>query len=202
MLVSTLTNFILSAMMTWSPPSNHLWVHEGEDFTTARYEAIAHDLAVVAMTSEPLNVFKDEPNDVAIAHTAIVLAAIASFESGGFRSDVDRYGRDPLAKRGDNGQAHCLLQIHLLRSTDHINDRNECFRLGLDRVRESMSICKSLPVQFRLAEYASGSCSRGRKEAAHRWERMESFWSSAPYFSEEPFLVSQDTNSTDLLIRE
>ena len=195
MLVSTLTSFLLSAMIQWNPPSQHAFYHQGEEYTINRYEDIAHDLAVVALIEEPLDVFSHEYDDEARAHTALLIAAVSSYESGGFREDVDRH-----LKKGDSGHSVCVAQIWL-RPGEVIQSRQDCFRLALSRLRESFVACRTLPINERLAVYASGKCDIGRVAARKRWARMEEFWSSAPWFSEEPLLLPNAKTAPPLVVQ-
>jgi hypothetical protein len=106
-----------------------------------------------------------------------LLLGIASFESGGFRSDVDA-GK----AKGDRGRSHCLMQVFLRSNETIIKDRKSCFRLGLSRVKESLALCPALPIQFRLAGYTGGSCSKGLEEAQHRYNRGEVWWKNHEWF--------------------
>jgi hypothetical protein len=177
MVLETLTAYLVFPMMVWSPPVNHLYVGETNDYVEARYFEIANDLAKVVIEEEPLDVW-NEPKDVRRVHTAVLMLAIASFESGGFRSDVDK-GKT----KGDRGHSKCLMQIWL-RDNEKIDNRKECFRLGLDRIKESMNACKYRPVSERLAVYASGKCDVGVAEGKHRYDRMQSWWNTAPWYGD------------------
>lgn len=185
-----LTNYILGAMVSFAPPSIHAYEHETIDHAEARYYDIASDIATVMIEDdEPFEVFADEQHDVGIAHSALLLASIASFESGGFRADIDR-GH----KRGDSGHSVCILQIWV-RDGEQVRDRSDCVRLGIARVRESLEACRSNAIDTKLSVYASGSCSKGVSEARHRWARMEQFWNASPFYGsidEESWLDDQD----------
>ncbi len=176
MTLETLTLYLLAPMLAWAPPSWHAWKNETPQYVEARYTEIAQDVAEVVSEEEPLEVFADEQRGVAQAHTGLLLLAIASYESGGFRSDVDRH-----EKKGDAGHSVCILQVWL-RSGEHVRSRHECIELGLARVRESLAACHSPDPGARLAVYASGKCSTGIAEAKRRWNRQQEWWQKAPWF--------------------
>ena len=64
------------------------------------------------------------------------------------------------------------------RSTSTMREQT---RLALAMVRASRKDCSSLPEEDRLAEFASGSCSRGRKEARHRFRRAHTWLETHPF---------------------
>ena len=87
-----LVGYLVSAMIMWSP-----WhQHETRPETRARYESIAYDAATVALEDAgrdvpwaKLVVSRGAFTDVPVAKTALLMLAISSYESGGFRPDVD-----------------------------------------------------------------------------------------------------------------
>lgn len=153
MTITTLTTYLLQAMMTWVPAASH---PEGLEKALVRYESIAKDIATVALDESQAPLFAGSDGR---EKTALLLASIASFESF-FRADVDE-GR----ARGDHGGSWCLMQIQVGGRTaegwtgkDLIGSRSKCLVAGLNRIRESFSMCRALPQHFRLAGYTAGRC--------------------------------------------
>lgn len=110
-----ITAYLVAAMLSWSPAKDHAPDTEAE--TTARYTAIADDIAAVVQDSSEGAIFKDDP---AKARTALQLAGVAFFESR-FWSYVDTgkcNDREWRAKQPtstslcDGGLAWSLWQIH------------------------------------------------------------------------------------------
>jgi hypothetical protein len=176
--IETLSAFLLFPMLSWAPPAIHTYTNVGEDYTLARYERIATDMATVVSEEEPLDLW-DEPDDTRIAHTGVLLLAIASYESGGYREDVDRG-----VKRGDGGRSHCLLQVMVRQNELPPKNRQECFRKGLERVKESLQLCGGKDPSIRLAGYTAGTCSKGMPSSQLRYNRAEQWWEKRPWFSE------------------
>lgn len=181
MTVDSLAAWLLAAMVTWNPPAQH---REGERVATERYNDIAHDVAAVALDQSEPSVF-DGPQGR--AQTALLIAAIASFESA-YRRDVDS-GQT----KGDHGRSWCILQVQVYGKTaeawtgeDLISDRKKCVRVALHRMRESFVECKGLPLVFKLAGYTSGTCFEDPK-AEYRTRRALSWWKT------HPFLVLEDS---------
>jgi hypothetical protein len=145
-------------MLSWAPLTEHAFV-EARAVTEARYAAIADDIASVALAEPPLFA-----GDDGRARTAVLLAAIASVESGGFRGDV-AFCRRP----GDRGHAWGLYQSHTARERVCSSVR-EATRVALEQVRESINACLPLDAPA-LAAYASGSCRKGHSAARSRWDR-------------------------------
>jgi hypothetical protein len=176
--IETLSAFLLFPMLQWASPANHLWLHQSEDYTVARYERIATDMATVVAEEEPLDLW-DEPEDSRIAHTGILLLAIASYESGGYLESVDRG-----IKRGDSGRSHCLMQVMTRSGETPPKNRQDCFRKGLERVKESLKLCGGKDNSIRLAGYTSGKCDTGAASSQLRYNRAEQWWVNHQWFSE------------------
>jgi hypothetical protein len=185
--------WLVSAMTAWSPPGREHFITEAQESKAdaeVRYEAIAEALIKVAYNPNNTSLFG--PGKYTKARTSLLLLSIGYFESG-FRKDVDlgigRYGR------GDGGNSHCMLQIRVgtdRKSTsvlknligqewsadDLTSDRTKCFFTGYSLARKSISACRALPMEQRLAAYASGSCSKGmdkseaRVNKALKWYRL------------------------------
>lgn len=109
-------------------------------------------IAVMSVTEDP--------------HEVSLLLSIAAHESGDrvevWRCDV----------KGDAGRALGAFQIHPRSSAERVS---ACGPLvvqagqALVRVRESLELCAHLPEPERLAEFASGSCNKGRAASRRRW---------------------------------
>jgi|SRR5579863_4124309 len=180
-LEALLSAYLLQAMITWAPPSDHDW-KEPRIATEAHYLSIADDMAHVAM--DPLEPPLFEGGD-GRARTALYLLAIVSFESGGFRLDVDREDRPT----GDGGKAWCLAQLHD-RFARGLTDRVSCFRHELAAVRESWRMCPYPSLADRLTGYTVGRCVSAETQARHRVERWTSYWSRHPFVREAETLAS------------
>src|SRR4051794_30812822 len=101
MQITALAAYLVSAMTTWTPPQHH---PEGATAAAKRYESIALDIATVVSDEKEAPVFAGEHGRT---QTALLLAAIASFESA-YRADVDN-GR----VRGDGGVSWCVMQVQV-----------------------------------------------------------------------------------------
>ena len=186
-----MVGWLVSAMLSWSP-----W-HAGEtrDATRQRYEEIAYDAAAVALedsSPEPWATMMPGAGPQA-GKTALLMLAIASYESGGFRADVDSEVptgdcRELVSFDGtrvrSGCRSRCLAQIQL-RAGENMLTRWDCFRLELARIRESYASC-SLPLVEGLAVYASGRCDRGTAASSRRVARAVEWWSEAPLMAPIP----------------
>ena len=166
--MTSLASYVLAAILSWSPVAVHA-SYEHTAGTEARLASIAADIADVAATEPPLFAGPDGR-----ARTAILLAAVASFESGRFDGRVQSCQR-----RGDNGKALGLFQTHATWAESCTTVR-EAARVALGRMRESFARCEQNEPDTWLAAYASGSCSRGFFAARHRWERAAEWMRSHP----------------------
>jgi len=171
-MVERLAMWLVSAMLSWSPP---IKLTETEQ---SRYQAIARDVAAVAFDSNEKPLFDGEDGR---AKTALLMASIASFESG-FRADVDD-GR----VKGDHGTSWCLMQIRVIGKTrdgwlgeDLVKDRSKCFRVALRLMRESFSWCKERSIEDRLAGYTIGTCKENEPLARNRFYRARNWWKEHP----------------------
>lgn len=181
-----LWNYLLVAMIAWCPPAHHryLLTHLASDFqrdayTTARYESIAKDLEDVVENEKPL--FSGPTGK---AETALVMLSIASYESGEFREDIDT-----VKGTGDHGRAHCIMQIEFpLRPGEVMNDRKDCFRIGLARIRESMKACPNSKKEDKLAVYARGNCHDrwGIANSRMKMRRALNWWAYHPFEEATP----------------
>ena len=101
-----------------------------------------------------------------------LLIVIAAEESA-FRPDVLS-----CETRGDNGRARGAWQIHPRSAPEY---RAACTLdggafLALERVRESLRVCRHMPADKRLGIYNSGRCDRGLRISARRWRFATEVW--------------------------
>ncbi len=176
MTIDAMTNWLLGAMVAWSPPEAH--IKEGAQAARERYQLIARDLATVALDPAESPLFEGTTGR---AQTALLMAAVASMESD-YRREVDN-GK----LRGDGGRSWCVLQVQVYGKTpeqwtgqDLIDDRKRCFRAGLHVMQESFKRCKALPLDYRLAGYTSGTCWE-EPLAKGRMRRALSYWKKKPF---------------------
>jgi len=174
MTIDALAAWLLTAMAAWNPPADH---REGEEAATERYSSIAHDVAEVVLDSNEEPLF-DGPSGR--PQTALLLAAVASFESG-FRREVDLG-----TIRGDNGRSWCILQVQVFGRTaeqwtgkELVEDRTRCLRAGLHRMHDSFEACKRLPQVQRLSGYTRGHCGPDPK-GEWRMRRALNWWKAHP----------------------
>jgi hypothetical protein len=172
-----ISSYLLAAMMQWAPIENHRTYHsklsfvEQDDYTMRRYESIANDINDVVDEEDSLFY-----GPAGKAQTAMLVAAISSYESGSFDEQVDK-----MIKRGDNGHSYCIMQV-AIRDGETIHDRKDCIRLGLGRIRESFAACKGYPKDEKLAAFTSGSCSRGHQASRLRFNRAINWMKEHQYF--------------------
>lgn len=170
--MTPLAMYLTSAMTFWCPVGDHAF-REGAAITEARYADIASTIADVATDHEQAPVFEGADGR---ERTAILLASIASFESGCFRDDVHFCAR---TGSGDGGHAWGIYQSHLSRARVCWSLRSATV-VALEQVRESFAACSSEPWRYRLSLYASGSCAAGHREAENRSKRAAMWWTEHP----------------------
>jgi hypothetical protein len=170
-MLEMVTTWLVGAMLAWVPPQR--------DVDRTRYESIAQDFVSVAYDEHEQPAFV---GDGGRAKTALLMAAIASFESG-YRADVDD-GRTT----GDHGRSYCLMQVQVVGKTsegwtgrDLVTDRTKCFRAALKRIRISFDWCKDHALEDRLAGYTSGTCSDGEHLSRDRVWRAKAYWARTPF---------------------
>lgn len=182
-----LVAWILSIMASLSPPHKPRVVmvpeaRESYAQADARYREAAEDI-IAGTFKAPRSIFYGPKGR---AKTALLVATIFFMESG-YRRDVDMgLGRARLARSGlnDFGRSWCMGQINLGRKPmkdpetgewleesastteegwtgkDLVQDRQKCVIATIAVLRRSLSSCKELPINSRLALYASGSCEK------------------------------------------
>jgi hypothetical protein len=183
-----LITYLLSAMFAWAPPSDHDYYADRQD-TIERYESIAKDIASVALDPNEPPLFGGPQGR---AETALYVTAIAFYESGGFRRDVDAgVGK---RSRGDGGRSWCIMQINLgegltaeqWSGRDLVQDRQKCIRAGLGRIRESYALCRTLPFTDRLSGYTKGRCIEDEDLSQRRMRRTQQWWTAHEFRPEVP----------------
>lgn len=167
-MIDKLITYLYAAMLYWSPISNHNY-KEVAAITQARYMQIAHDVADKAFIEAP---FVD--GEYSRERSALVILSIASFESGGFRGDVQF-----CQKFGAQGEAG-IFQSKKPKSII-CNSLWDSIHIAYEQVRESIDACQTLPVEQRLSVYASGDCVHGKGASRRRWERAVKYWSTHKY---------------------
>jgi hypothetical protein len=176
----TLAAYLLGAMKFWSPISNHAY-REDPAIAEARYLQIATDVADQVLDPTEFPLFAGEDGR---AQTAIYVLATGSFESGGFRADV-QWCEDTGG--GDSGRSWGLFQSKLGKVRTADGEEGVCFsmrqatHLAILQIRRSFQDCARLPQEERLAEYASGSCDAGRKASTTRVLRAMNYWRAHAY---------------------
>lgn len=189
---------------------------ENTEATTARYTSITNDLIDVVYDPAEKPLFTGPKGR---AQTVMVLLAIASFESGGFRKDVD-LGLGKYAK-GDGGRSWCLEQVQLSQAgpngktarrilvhpngtfsfttdpnqgwggEDLVKDRKKCFRAGLAVARASFGACGNIETKDKLKAYAAGNCSDDGVAASRSRMGLAMRWmtSKMPTFTDSEVLA-------------
>lgn len=113
--MQNLVVYIFAAMLSWVPVRNLVPYGETEDEVNVRFHSVAEDIVTVALDASEPSVFARGDGRV---KTALLLAAVASFE-GGFQKFVDDgscnkrgYHAD---RRGDcdGGHAFTFWQLHV-----------------------------------------------------------------------------------------
>jgi len=165
----TLASYVLAAMLSWSPLADHLY-QEPAAVASARYQSIAQDIADVAESEEPLFAGSDGR-----ARTAVLLAAVASLESGNFDVKVQS-----CTRAGDHGRALGLWQTHTSWAESCTTVR-QAAQVALARMRASFVSCEREDPAVWLSEYASGRCDHGHTAARTRWRRAADWLRSHPW---------------------
>ena len=165
-------------MAAWLLKAMIAWVPAQAPADVALYDSIANDFASVALDAAEQPVF---PGELGRARTALLMASIASWESG-YHAGVDD-GRIT----GDGGSSYCIMQVRVIGKTaegwtgrDLTSDRQKCLRVALRHIRESFRWCHRSALEDRLAGYTVGSCRENERLSRTRVSRAERFWSRNP----------------------
>lgn len=172
--------YLYAAMRVWSPPAAHDYTGASRVDTEAHYQAIAWDLARVALDPGEAPLFGDELGRV---KTALLMLAIVSYESGGFRADVDTEAH----ATGDGGRAWCLAQLHDGYAKG-LTDRASCFRAELRALHDSWKLCPEGPTSDHLTGYTVGHCDPGEPQAVRRSDRAARWWTAHPFVGLAPVI--------------
>ena len=172
--MENLVTYLLAAMLAWIPSSVQKSLENSEN-AQARYEAIARDVASVALDPDETPIFGGPGGR---ARTALLLLSVASFESY-YRKDVDEGTR-----LGDHGRSYCVMQIRVgdgvtregWSGPELIADRKLCVRAALHIMRSSFGACRKLGLDDRLAAYATGRCEPGSDLSRERFGRARKWW--------------------------
>lgn len=167
----TVATWILAVMLAAAPPGRSTFARENEEQGRERYALIAEAIADVAAREAPL--FGGTHGR---ERTAVLLAAVAFAESG-YRRDVEAG-----ETRGDKGRACGLWQIQAtpVPCPQFVTDRRESARYALELMRRSFTACRTLPIEERLAAYASGRCDAGLRESRVRIELAQRWYARHP----------------------
>jgi hypothetical protein len=180
--MNALIAYLLAAMVTWSPPSDHDY-YESREETLDRYASIAHDIAAVALDPAEAPLFGGPQGRT---QTGLLVASVAFYESGGYRRDVDLgIGKK---SRGDSGRSWCLMQVNLgdgitvesWSGRDLVNERQKCLRVGLRRMRQSFAMCQETAFIDRLSGYTKGRCTDDDDYSHRRMKRALQWWAAHP----------------------
>jgi hypothetical protein len=164
-----LVSYLVAAMIAWCPPSIHRHTGDTDGQTEQRYTALATNIAWVALDPNEAPLFSDEEGGR--ARTALLIAAIASYESKQFSKEIDSD-----RGTGDHGNAFCTMQIHM-----QTHGSLDCYHKALIYLHSSFHNCSRLPLLSRMAEYTSGNCYHGTIASAIRVGREENWWKANPF---------------------
>jgi hypothetical protein len=170
-----LAPYLLATALSWVPLKMHEYTGVDPEETLARYESIVHDLEAVALDPREAPLFEGPTGR---AQTALLMLAVVSYESGGFRADVDRQDQPT----GDGGHAWCLAQLHKPYA-EGLTDRVSCFRGELRALRDSWTMCDPLgwDPAYRITGYTVGHCELDEPQAKHRVLRATKWWVAYPW---------------------
>ncbi len=172
--MNELATYLMTAMISWSPLSNHAY-HEAKSITEARYAQIASEVADASFEEEPLFAGPDGR-----AKTAEYMLSIASYESGGFREDVQF-----CTLAGDGNKAFGLFQSHGNKDAICYSLR-AAYHVALEQARESLRACRALPLYEQLSGYTAGDCVHGRHASKIRSGRAFRYWAEHPFVATLP----------------
>ena len=179
-----LVAYLLTAMGVFYPQQNHNWKHhaanwysEDADVTEERYELFASEVAAAVEQPYVQPVFADKDPVVARAKTALLLVAIAAYESSYKEDVVD------CVVGGDKSKSWGPFQSQRAKA-------RTCASVGgavgvaIEMVLESFRVCRGRDPLSWLAEYTDGlsyNTDRARHRSALRMGRMMSYWKAHPF---------------------
>lgn len=205
--METIIQWLLSLMLLAMPPGRYSHIPEAKETREDgldRYQQIATAIASVAYDVDEYPLF---PGERGRESTAAMLLAVSYIESG-WRRDIDLgEGRARLARQygtNDRGSSWCMMQIHLgKRGEDSarvtargwhgrelLEDREKCFRAGLDMLRLHINQCRRYPQEAWLRSYVSGSCRKAAYESQVRMATYQRWWRRSPAVPDSLVLFS------------
>jgi len=157
--------WVLAALRVLAPSSPY-----AETFD-ATAEAIARQASAAPLFAGPDGARK----------TAALLASVGWYESSlnpAAEGDcLDKRKADGTCAPGGTPTSYCLLQVNrtnlaMLGTTraELVGDVDACVRAGLAMMRQSLAICRALPLEERLSWYAGGgpSCATPSEDAKRK----------------------------------
>lgn len=186
MTVDALAAWMLAIMLTSVPPGKSRKPREARETAEegkARYGAIAHALAAVALDPDEAPLFTGDDGRL---KTATLMLAMSRFEST-WRRDVD-LGIGPRA-RGGGGKYWCLMQIGVPRGKtpegwtgrDLVESRDRCFRRALHILQRGKRVCRKHGGTSFVNHYASGYCDRAKRPVKKRVDLMKQWLRDNPF---------------------
>lgn len=176
-----------------APPGRPTYIEhakETKEDALERYDGIARSLVAVVYDPDTKPLFSGSSGR---SRTASILLGVMFWETG-FRRDVD-LGEGKLS-RGDQGKSWCLMQLNIgsnrtaswnvvkkrfalpadpadqvregFTGPELVLDRTVCISEGYKALKGSFGACRKLPLEHRLASYASGSCDKGWQKSSER----------------------------------
>lgn len=206
MQTQALAQYILSAMISWTPVRSLTAYGETEDQVRARFEAIATDIATVFTDSNEAPIFSGATGR---PRSALLLASIGSFEGGWQRfveeGDCNKPGYKADGRGGcDGGFAFTSWQIHIAGggflyvggrltnvnyerqyAKDHPEEIINGNRLVADR-RTAIRVAKDLIIETKgrdctLCGYSGESSLHEHPKADARLNRAKDYWAHHPF---------------------
>ena len=153
-----LAPIVFKAITSFYPMSNHTF-YEDAAITKARYESIAEDIAVGSVLQP---IFEGDEGAI---KTALLLASIANFESGGYAAAVDQCKR-----AGDHGLSWTIFQLQMAYSPKReiCANRKKAVEWAIHWIKVSFQVCHALPLTSRLSAYTAGRCINGEPKSRQR----------------------------------
>ncbi len=168
--VDDLAIYLLGAMNTFYPQSNHTWM-EKPIVTETRYEQFAEDIAKVVLDPRVKPLFSGEDGPI---KTALLLVVLARYESS-YRNDVMT-----CTKLGDKGVSFGPFQSQ--RFPDTVCQGNfQAAWVAIEMIHESFQVCHGTAMSYRLAEYTDGNAwdtPRAYKRSSDRMDTAIHYYST------------------------
>ena len=219
MQIEALANYILSAMISWTPLSSLVAYGETEVEVRARFKAIAADIAAVSADPAEQAAFSGPTGRV---RTALLIASIGSFEGGWQKfveeGDCNRTGFHADRRGGcDGGHAFTSWQIHIagggfLFVDGRLTNKTYAASYAKEHPSEiidgpalvanrqlAVRVAKDLIIETKtdrcvLCGYSGESSFGEHPKADARLDRAKDYWAKHPYV--EPQEVAADARLT------